>query len=96
MITYAYSTMGATNIAMFPPINALQGNGRVSRIKSSNYEASHFFRGGRNSPNDWLVYVSIWDRSKHIQSISWKGCNDHKQVKVKPLSVCYSLLRALQ
>ena len=21
----------------------------------------------------WLVYVSIWDRSKHIQSISWKG-----------------------
>ena len=44
----------------------------------------------------WLVYVSIWDRSKHIQSISYKGCNDHKQVKVKPLSVCYSLLRALQ
>ena len=59
MITYAYSTMVATNVAMFPSIKALQGNGCVSRIKSSNYEASHFFGGGRISPNDWLVYVSI-------------------------------------
>ena len=45
MITYAHSTMVATNIAMFPTIKALQGNGRVSRIKSSNYEPSHFFWG---------------------------------------------------